>query len=154
MHNMLANAWIDSQYGAKRRVRPSQYAWATYGMSHVRVCIIYSMDMHHILIILESKCAKYIMNDALQMHVIGWLLHKSARDKWHRLHQHSQDAFGRLYMYMVSRRGVDTHRILNKDIHNCHAPSGTIRRHKKTSCTIRLQITPVFGDFDFAFWNW
>ena len=42
-------------------------------MSHVRVWTIYIMDMHHILIILESKCAKYIMNDALQMHVIGWL---------------------------------------------------------------------------------
>ena len=64
---------------------------------------IYSMDMHHILIILESKCAKYIMNDATQIHIIGWLLHKRARDKWHRLHQHSQDAFGGLYMNMVSR---------------------------------------------------
>ena len=26
---------------------------------------------------------------------------------------HSRDAFGGLYMYMVSREGVDTHRILN-----------------------------------------
>ena len=103
MHNMLANICIDSQYGAKQPARPQPYAQATCIMSHVRVWTIYIMDMHHILIILESKCAKYIMNDALQMHVIGWLLHKSARGKWHRLHQHSRDAFGGLYMYMVSR---------------------------------------------------
>jgi hypothetical protein len=67
MHNILANTWIDSQYGAKWRARPQPYARATCTLSHVCVWAIYSMDMHHILIILESKCAKYIMNDALQI---------------------------------------------------------------------------------------
>ena len=82
---------------------PPQHAWATYGMSHIRVCTIYSMDMHHILIILESKCAMYIMHDALQMHVIEWLLHKIARDNRHRLHQYSQDMGDGLYMHLTSR---------------------------------------------------
>ena len=72
-------------------------------MSHIRVCTIYSMDMHHILIILESKCATYIMHDALQMHVIEWLLHKIARDNRHRLHQYSQDMGDGLYMHLKSR---------------------------------------------------
>ena len=69
-----------------------------YGMSYVRVCTIYSMDMHHILIILESKCAMYIMHDAPQTHVIEWLLHKISRDNRHRLHQYSQDMCDGLYM--------------------------------------------------------
>ena len=80
-NNILANTWIDIQYKAKWWGRPQPYERATYEMSHVRVWAIYSTDMHHILIILESRCAMYVTHDALQMHVIEWLLHKSARDK-------------------------------------------------------------------------
>ena len=61
------------------------------------------MDMHHILIILESKCAMYIMHDALQMHLIKWLLHKIARDNRQKLYQYSQDMGDGLYMHLTSR---------------------------------------------------
>ena len=87
--------------------------------------------MHHILIILESKCAMYIMHDALQTHVIEWLLHKIARDNRHRLHHYSQGMGGGLYMHLTSRYGADTRRILTKDNHICHASSSTNRHHNR-----------------------
>ena len=63
----------------------------------------------------------YIMHDALQTHVIEWLLHKIARDNRHRLHQYSQDMGDGLYMHLTSRYGADTRRILTKDNHIWHA---------------------------------
>ena len=70
------------------------------------------MDMYHILIILESKCAMYIMHDALQTHVIEWLLHKIARDNRQILYQYSQDMGDGLYKHLTSRYGADTRHIL------------------------------------------
>ena len=108
-------------------------------MSHIRVCTIYGMDMHHILILLESKCAMYIMHDALQTHVIEWLLHKIARDNRHRLHQYSQ-GMGDHSSDITIRRGYSPY----LDQGQPHLPC--IFQYKPPpqprACMVRLRTTP------------